>query len=212
MNESQRLDSLLRRVKSALVQSKEFEKMKGENFNVFMVLNKQRDEVKTHSAFISELLNPKGSHGMGSVFLGHFFNMLIEKGHLDATTIDCLNETSVEVEKSVGNILDINSRLDIYISNKKAQICIENKIYAKDQRKQLERYREFLIRNKHKNNLLLYLSLFGKDYQETDLEKDSDYICLSYKDDILDWLKKCLKESVDYPILRESIKQYCEWE
>lgn len=208
MTENKRLEFLLKNIKTILKQNKELEKLNGENFNVFMVLNKQKDEVKTHSAFISELLNPKGSHGMGSVFLRHFFVMLAQNNYLKTDEFEYLDETTVEVEKAVGNILDINSRLDIYISNKNIQICIENKIYAKDQRKQLERYKDFLDRNISKDNLLIYLSLFGKDYQQTELEKDSDYICLSYKSDILSWLKECLKESVDYPILRESIKQY----
>jgi len=37
----------------------------GENFNIFTVMGMQSNEVKTHSAIIGELLNPKGSHGLG---------------------------------------------------------------------------------------------------------------------------------------------------
>lgn len=206
--ENRRLDFLLKDIKNVLKQNQELEKLNGEHFNLFMVLDRERDEVKTHSAFISELLKPNGSHGMGNVFLRLFFNMLIQNNYLDDYSDECINETSVEVEKSVGNILDINSRLDIYISNRDFQICIENKIYAKDQTKQLERYKNFLVRNKSKKHLLIYLSLFGKEYNQSELRKGSEYICLSYKDEILNWLKECLKEAVDYPILRESIKQY----
>lgn len=206
--ENRKLDFLLKDIKNVLKQNQELEKLNGEHFNLFMVLDRERDEVKTHSAFISELLKPNGSHGMGNVFLRLFFNMLIQNNYLDDYSDECINETSVEVEKSVGNILDINSRLDIYISNRDFQICIENKIYAKDQTKQLERYKNFLVRNKSKKHLLIYLSLFGKEYNQSELRKGSEYICLSYKDEILNWLKECLKEAVDYPILRESIKQY----
>lgn len=206
--ENGRFDYLLKDIKNVLKQNQELEKLNGENFNLFMVLDRERDEVKTHSAFISELLKPNGSHGMGNVFLRLFFNMLVQNNYLDDYSDECINETNVEVEKSVGNILDINSRLDIYISNRDFQICIENKIYAKDQTKQLERYKKFLVRNKSKKHLLIYLSLFGREYKQSELKKDSEYICLSYKDEILDWIKECLKEAVDYPILRESIKQY----
>ncbi|GAB1360280.1 PD-(D/E)XK nuclease family protein [Porphyromonadaceae bacterium] len=206
--ENKRFDFLLKNIKNILRQNQKIEKLNGENFNLFILLDRERDEVKTHSAFISELLKPNGSHGMGNVFLRLFFNMLIQNNYLDNYNDDCIDETHIEVEKSVGNILDINSRLDIYISNRDFQICIENKIYAKDQTKQLERYKKFLVRNKSKKHLLIYLSLFGKEYGQSELKKDSEYICLSYKDEILSWLKECLKEAVDYPILRESIKQY----
>jgi len=206
--ENKRFAFLLKNIKNILRQNQKIEKLNGENFNLFMLLDRERDEVKTHSTFISELLNPKGSHGMGNVFLRLFFNMLIHNNYLDNYSVDCIDETHIEVEKSVGNILDINSRLDIYISNRDFQICIENKIYAKDQTKQLERYKKFLARNKSKKHLLIYLSLFGKEYSQSELKKDSEYICLSYKNEILSWLKECLKEAVDFPILRESIKQY----
>lgn len=206
--ENKRFDFLLNNIKNILSQNQKLEKLNGENFNLFILLDRERDEVKTHSAFISELLKPNGSHGMGNVFLRLFFNMLIQNNYLDNYSDDCIDETHIEVEKYVGKILDINSRLDIYISNRDFQICIENKIYAKDQSKQLERYKKFLVQNKSKKHLLIYLSLFGKEYSQSELKKDSEYICLSYKDEVLSWLKECLKEAVDYPILRESIKQY----
>ena len=159
MTENKKHEFLLKNIKSILKQNKELEKLTGENFNIFIVLNKHKDEVKTHSAFISELLNPNGSHGMGNVFLRHFFEMLIQNDYLSTVEMDNLNETRVEVEKAVGNILDINSRLDIYISNKNIQICIENKIYAKDQPKQLERYKNFLTQNKSKKNMTTSITL-----------------------------------------------------
>lgn len=45
-----------------------FEKT-GENFNIFKILRIETEEVFTHSRFLCELLNPKGSHGKGSLFL-----------------------------------------------------------------------------------------------------------------------------------------------
>lgn len=208
MIEDIKFDKLLKEIRSTLKQNREIEKLSGENFNLFILLEKHKDEVKTHSAFISELLNPEGSHGLGRVFLELFLKMLIDNNYLKDNAINNLDNTKVEIEKYVGGVLDINSRLDIYISNKNVQICIENKIYAKDQEKQLERYIDFLNRDKVKDNLLIYLTLFGKEYSNSNLEKDSDYICISYKKEILHWLKDCLKESVQYPILRETIAQY----
>ena len=41
----------------------------GERFNVFNVLGMGSSEVKLHSALIAELLNPKGKHSLGELFL-----------------------------------------------------------------------------------------------------------------------------------------------
>ncbi len=208
------LKSLLARVQNILEQNRAIEKLRGENFNLFTILDRRNDEVKTHSALLAELLNPQGSHGQGSIFLNHFFDLLAKKTKQNINSAD-IDHTTVAVEKNVGNILGINSRLDIYLSNKDTQICIENKIYAGDQPNQLERYKEFLARNTAKNNLLIYLTLDAKTYENPNKEnppkklvEGEDYFTLSYSEDILHWLQACLKESVEFPILRESIRQY----
>jgi len=46
----------------------------GENFNVFKILGVEAYEVGTHSAFLSELLSPQGTHGQGSTFLKLFLH------------------------------------------------------------------------------------------------------------------------------------------
>ena len=51
----------------------------GENFNVFNILGLSTKEVRTHSAFIAELLNPKGSHGQGDTFLKLFVEQQKDK-------------------------------------------------------------------------------------------------------------------------------------
>lgn len=43
-----------------------------DRFNLFRILRQDSDEVNLHSRFIYELLNPGGSHEMGSVFLQYF--------------------------------------------------------------------------------------------------------------------------------------------
>lgn len=54
-------------------------KSSNEDFNIFSILRMETDEVNTHSRFIAELLNPKGIHFQGEVFLELFikyFNYL----------------------------------------------------------------------------------------------------------------------------------------
>ena len=48
----------------------------GEDFNIFGILGMERKEVKTHSKFLAELLNPKGSHLQGDMFLKLFIEYL----------------------------------------------------------------------------------------------------------------------------------------
>src|SRR5690554_1214303 len=54
----------------------EIAKITGENFNVFKILRLTTNEVRTHSAFIAELLDPKGCHDQGEVFLRLFIEKL----------------------------------------------------------------------------------------------------------------------------------------
>lgn len=44
---------------------REEKRKRGELFNIFNVLDLRTNEVRIHSAFIAELLNPDGNHGLG---------------------------------------------------------------------------------------------------------------------------------------------------
>ena len=57
-----RLESILDEVRVLKAKYDERAEVTGENFNVFSILDRESDEVKTHSAIIAELLNPRGSH------------------------------------------------------------------------------------------------------------------------------------------------------
>ena len=93
-------------------------------FNLFTVLRSSSDEVRLHSRFISEILNPSGSHGFGSVFLEEFLSTLNIHSKITET---------VTVHSEYKNI-------DILIRCGKSAIVIENKIHAGDQPQQLKRY------------------------------------------------------------------------
>lgn len=192
-------------VNKTISHQQEIERLKGEKFNLFSVLRIERRENKTHSAFLSELLSPEGSHQKGHIFLELFLR------HTNLSSFICPKTSFVSLEYYIGprNDADKNGgRLDILIRDKHNKtLCIENKIDAGDQYAQIERYFNF---NKE-NNKVIYLTLNGKepgsDSRGT-LIGQEDFYLLSYKDDIRSWLEQCLKEAVDAPMLRESIKQY----
>jgi hypothetical protein len=202
---------------SEIVQEHEKEtKENGENFNLFSILDRETDEVKTHSAIIAELLNPNGSHGQGNTFLRHFIDSLSEKKvnnslweKADIPNKSKLTDTQVYIERNIGKYRGIDCRLDILLTNQHFQICIENKFYAKNQEKQLERYTDYLNEDKARNKILIYLTLNGKDYPDNnEMKNGENYFCLSYEKDILNWLNICLSDCQNLPILKESINQY----
>tara|TARA_R110002050_G_scaffold204522_4_gene340190 strand:- start:118292 stop:119503 length:1212 start_codon:yes stop_codon:yes gene_type:complete len=195
---------ILGSVKQILKHQAEIAILKGENFNVFSILKMESRENDTHSAFLGELLNPKGSHNFGNVFLQLFLSQI------GNTSLD-VNNATVVLEYAIGANDHVNmtgGRVDIYIKDSSGNtICIENKIYASDQPNQLKRYVNY---NKAKNTVY-YLTLNGEDAtkeSKKDLVIDVDYTCLSYHTNIIEWLEACCKEVTDQPIIRESIKQY----
>ena len=107
----------------------------GELFNVFNVIGLRTEEVRLHSAFVAELLNPNGSHGMGSAFLQEFLGIV----GLEADYVISANE--VIVERSIGTTTTTTGgRIDIILEDGNHALIIENKIYAGDQFHQLLRY------------------------------------------------------------------------
>lgn len=176
------------------------QKAKGETFNLFSILGMERLEVKTHSAFIFELIdNNKGSHMQGDKYLRLFIS--------DVLKINKFEFNNVVVHRELYAADD--GRIDITIENKDHFILIEMKIDATDQKNQLNRYMNFSNR-KGKKSKIYYLTLDGKDASENSLEesKDSIYEKISFEKNIRDWLQSCIEASATLPIIRESIVQY----
>lgn len=64
---------LLSEVQTIVKSYSRINKMSGQSFNLFSLLRKENEEVPLHSMFIAELLNPKGSHQQGTLYLDLFF-------------------------------------------------------------------------------------------------------------------------------------------
>ena len=191
---------------------------RGESFNIFNDLGFMSDEVHLHSMFLANLLNPKGSHGQRGKFLEAFLKMLqkpFSAISTDNLELDITN-ASVEVEKYIGRQTDSEGgRIDIYLTDGKHSIIIENKIYAGDQHHQMLRYWNYGMSQKgddtEKSFVLIYLTLDGcspsKESLGEDL-KENDIVCLSYKSDIRGWLDRCVELASRTPLVRETINQY----
>src|SRR5574344_2001768 len=177
-----KLQDLLSQVNNVVLADKivrEEKRKQGEYFNVFNILRLRSEELRLHSAFLAELLNPQGSHGMEDAFLIAFIKEVgIDDLNFDTKNAEC------SVEFYIGQVTETEGgRIDIIITNKDKNkaIIIENKIYARDQEKQLSRYKKYA--NNYKYYKLLYLTLEGEEASKCSIGKEIfEYQCISYYD------------------------------
>lgn len=174
MNDKNNVVDLLEKAKDILLLRNQQPKKPGEDFNIFTVL--QLNEVE-HCRLLYELLNPKGSHGMGDCFLRSFFELVLQKPYPT-------ENVSVYREYAF-----LNGRIDLLIAGKGCCYPIEVKIYADDQQAQLARYDEFAA-TKAQEHQVYYLTLSG--YEPSEQSKGcADVVCLSFAEEIRKWLVRC---------------------
>ena len=209
-NNSARIENILGQIRKLKEQYEKRAAITGEDFNVFEVLGVERREVR-HSAFLANLLNPKGSHRQGAVFLEHFLNLeplrlANSSGYGKLYDFQVITEAATNAN---------DGRIDISLKNKGYAIIIENKIDAEDGVGQLNKYywdaiKEDFAPEKIK---LIYLTPSGELPSENSLagQKPLDLdsvICISYEKHIVKWLEDCLKEVVRVAPVRETLFQY----
>ncbi len=165
-------------------------------YNLFSVLRSESDEVRLHSRFLADLLNPEGSHQYGANFL----TVLLERLGLTLS-----GQISVDIEYK---------DIDILIHSKSCAVIIENKIYAGDQPKQLARYYQLMRDEGYTDIKLVYLTLDGAPPSESSTDGLSEkllaehLVLLSYEDDIYKMIGRYIEVSATDAPLREALIQY----
>jgi len=173
-----------------------------ENFNLFKNLHLNENQ---HSNLLKKLLTVSGKHGQGNLFLKSFLEMI--------------NFPYNNEEWKVGKELKSGKkgRIDLIIHTDNKSIIIENKINnAINQQNQLYRYWNNAI---YKNNIneskIIYLAKSKKDkdyvkHLANSIQKPNNPTynklihlpdvlehkveILGFKEDIIPWLKNCLKK------------------
>jgi len=184
----------------------ELDRNEAPEFNVFSILDRGHLEVLTHTPFLAELLNPRGTHGQKGLFLRCFLRKI-------------LNYSPAEASDPNWYVIKEYEYVDLRIFNysiRKA-IFIENKIYTDAHSGQLSRYFSLWKNHYFENGAFIYLTPDGKAPNEAgfdDLVWKKDEImkvllCLSYKEDICNWLEETLFQIVS-PKVRETIIQYID--
>ena len=196
------LTDRFRRLADLVETSKESANRHGERFNIFSILGVQRDENQTHSRYLAELLSPAGRHGEGSRFLDVFVK--------DVLGLSLDVSGSVKVTRELAT--EDRRRVDIVVESPDLIIGIEVKIDAGDQKAQLHDYfTELNQRAKdRKTAVLVYLTLDGKPpsaYSLRDLEQENVH-CLSFAEDIHQWIDRCAGLCAQKPELSYALIQY----
>jgi hypothetical protein len=169
---------------------KELEKYTSLNFNIFRYINVNENKI---SEIIVDILNPKGEHGQGSIFLNEFLQILgIDKRDKTPTI-----NTEVLTRQHINNL----RRMDILIDWIDFGIMIENKPRYDDKSDQLKDYAEDL-KNKYgkRNFAMVYLSNDGHFPSEKsiskelkqELETNNQFVHITYNDKFKKWIEKCV--------------------
>ncbi|MCR9229115.1 MAG: PD-(D/E)XK nuclease family protein [Flavobacteriaceae bacterium] len=197
MGQTDQVVQLLHEIQTISASYKRVAEATGENFNIFSILQMESDEVATHSRFIAELLDPRGSHGQKDKFLKNFKDIFAPESNLKTAT------SKVMVEYYIGRVqMENGGRIDILIKDKEGDvIMVENKVYAPEQPNQLLRYH-----NAFPQGTLIYLTLFGEESRQESAQ--NLYRSFSYETDMITWLERCKKDALNVPIISEAITQY----
>jgi PD-(D/E)XK nuclease superfamily len=201
---------LFQMLREAQHRADERAKVTHERFNVFTTLLDPHDEVRLHTRFLHCLLDPKGCHDCGHIFLDRFFDTLAEnpgRDHGDNPAPLKLPSDSdswnVERESPQGDF----GRIDLLLVQKEVGfgIAIENKIYAAEGNNQIGAYADFLKNEFRTNAAMLYLTLDGR---KSETSGGKPYVRISYADHIVNWLDRCLQVTYDIIPVNQVILQY----
>lgn len=163
---------------------KKFSAQLAPDFNLFDYL---RSDEMGISKIIADLLDPKGNHGQGDVFLQIFAKKLEREWIASADDWRVVTEQQANGQR----------RIDMYLESHVGVIGIENKPWATDQKHQLCDYAGYLENKAGSRKwLLIYLGncepsadSISKEKRET-LEKSGNLVFLTFQE-LVGWLDAC---------------------
>lgn len=169
------LDELFERVSSLKNKYKD-----KEVFNLLHSVGFRSQEIM-HSKFLATMLDPKGLHGMRNQNLNLFFDRI---GIARFKT----EQAKVEIERPAGN-----RWIDVKISIGDDVVIIENKVWAKDQDRQLADYYSACKTGTNRVEVI-YLTIDGKNPTKNSLGEIlplNQVKCISYEKHVIPWIDEC---------------------
>ena len=187
-------------------------------FNLVHIMKMHRDEVRTHTPILAEILNPKGLHGKGASYLDIFLQLL------GIEAVNTVNAIVTREKRFSGESDGADAgQIDLQIELEKQHIIIENKIYAEDMKRQLCRYHTEIGLKSDKDIILVYLSPHGRKPSKASLgdievieglyyrqNEPVNIKVISYRDDICVWLTRCIREVEASQYVISALQQYLQ--
>lgn len=174
----------------------------GKMFNPFLDMNLVRNEVR-HLSFLTNLLNPNGTHHQGTLFLELFIKGILNyhsQNDNKYLTSFCDSENIyVQTEKTTPK-----GRIDIWLENDDFIIAIEGKTESKDSKNQLIKYDEYL-QTLDKPYLLIYLTIFGEEPQNN---YPDNLQLMDFYEDIITFIKLSLENESIPDKIYETLNEY----
>ena len=169
------------------------------NPNIFQILGISNAEIR-HSNFLSWLLDPNQSHGLGDVFLKRFLREVFSSDKFEE-----INQVDVEgLDLTKAQIKREQHKIDILIELEKITVCIENKVWSPEHSDQLTRYKETVERcYPHTNHIFVYLTPYGTESENYFYEP----VSYGFIGESLDGILEVYGESLN-PQVKNYIKDY----
>lgn len=183
---------------------RERQRLTAPNHNIFRTLGVHWDEDRTHTPVLASLLDPLGEHAQGHLYLREFLAQCSTKpgARLPRGDVTAGN-WYVETQKvtSFGN-------LDLVLACPALGYLavVENKIRAREQELQLNRYSDWLKTQErfYADRVLIYLTPQGVD---SDTAEGCDYLRLSYAKDITEVLERAIAQT-EASSVQSTLRQY----
>ncbi len=157
------------RLERARVRAAELDRELAPRFNVFDYV--RNDELGL-SRIIADLLDPKASHGQGTVFLRSLLSL---EGLRTARRWPTIDSRGVQVVVKPEHVIQCGRRLDVFVEigtdEQRYCLAIENKPYAGDHENQVQDYLAWLNGKYPERFLLLYISPNGERPSEWSIRK-----------------------------------------
>ena len=159
---------LIPKLEAARAEERKLDRKLARRFSVFKYL--RTDELGL-SRMIADLLDPAGDHYQGPVFLNKMLDILSDTGAKTQSPFGSLRAAGAKVvrERGIpsGGFIDIT----VDIGSDEGPFCLafENKPYAPDGNRQLQKYLKYLDERYGRRFLLVYLPPYNRDPDDASL-------------------------------------------
>ena len=191
----QRASEMIRKAKERVYQHSLLDT---EDNTILFSLNRESDEAHTHSNILFWLMTRPCKRDRSDSFL-----------------LQLLKELNIPLEFHNDKWTPYreryfrDGRIDFVLESPRLVVCIEMKISAGDGERQLERYESF-CKSRRKEYLVFYLTPSRSQPSEQSVGKmnTEKLRCISFQNEILSWLEKCLSYTEPGGYKYSYIKQY----